>query len=113
MDKGILAKGNRPIRAQSRPSSRQTARTSKTKPQAQAKEVVRLPVHDLLTNEFNPIFDELLMWMQRVQHLSATLRATPLQALERQTMQDELEWLLTQIEVRSGAIVEQLEELSD
>jgi hypothetical protein len=72
-----------------------------------------LPIHALLTTGFNPIFEELLLWMQRVQHLSAVLRATPLQDPERQIMQDQLEWLLTQIEVRSGAIVEQLEELSD
>jgi flagellin-like hook-associated protein FlgL len=113
VDKGLLTKGNQPIRPQSRGSPRQTDRASQAKPQTQNQKIINLPIHALLTAEFNPIFDEMLDWMQRVRELSVLLRTTPPKDPSREPLQDELEWLLTQIEVRSGAIVEQLEELSE
>ena len=112
MDKGILAKGNQTIRSGSLGNQKKVTRTRKTKTQTTRQKETENPIHATLTAEFNPIFQELLDWMTEVQFLAVQLQSMAANDKKREKLETALEWRLTQIKVRSGAIVEQVFELT-
>ena len=111
MDKGILAKGDQPVRSNSLGNQKKVTRTRKTKTQTTGKTDTLNPIIGILTPEFNPIFQEMLGWMKEVQALADQLQTISVNDKRREKLEIDLEWRLTQIEVRSHAIVEQMYEL--
>ena len=90
---------------------KKVTRTRKTKTQTTRQKETVNPIHATLTAEFNPIFQEMLDWMTEVQFLAVKLRSMAADDKKREKLETELEWRLTQIKIRSAAIVEQVFEL--
>ena len=101
MDKGILGKGNQQSIPPKRTGQKQIARTSPAKAQSTGQEKTINPIHAALTVAFNPIFDELLSWMQDVQHLTAQTRSLAANDPLRFNLEDAL---------FAGAVIEQIQD---
>lgn len=112
MDKGILGKGNQQSIPPKRINQKQTTRTRKATTQTAHQEKKINPIHATLTSEFNPIFDELLLWMKEVQDLAAKTRLLAFNDPRRFDLEDTIENILLNIASRADAIVEQVIELT-
>jgi hypothetical protein len=69
------------------------------------------PILADLTVSFNPIFEEMLGWMEEVEVLSAELKTMSVTDKRREVLESRLEWCLTKIGVKANATVEQMYEL--
>ncbi len=107
MDRTILAKGNQAIPRTGTRSQEKAARTRQTK--TQTKKVN--PILEDLTPAFNPIFEEMLGWMEQIKLLSLELQTLPAKDKRRSQLESRLEWYLTKVGVRANAVVEQMYEL--
>ncbi len=107
MDRTILAKGNQTVPRASSRSQEKAARTRQAKPQTKKAN----PILEDLTPAFNPIFEEMLEWMEQIKLLSLELKTLPSKDKRRSQLESRLEWYLTKVGVRANAVVEQMYEL--
>lgn len=107
MDRTILAKGNQSLPKISSRSTKKAPRTRQANPRAEKVN----PILEDLTSAFNPIFEEMLEWMEQIKVLSLELKMLPAKDKRRSQLESRLEWYLTKVSVRAKAVVEQMYEL--
>ena len=108
MDKGLLGKGNQRTNPPRRPNQAKTTRTTKTSPQTTQEKVI----HAVLGAEFNPILEELFVWMARVQQIGKEMKDLKASDAYREKLEEEFEDLLNQIGARSYSLVDQSHEMT-